>query len=354
MKIRGVRKPFLVAGAVTLMLAVWAAGIYLPMFYESPSDIRYLRTPMGVNMPDGSTYGNTPGNTVQGGRVAYCDGWIYYNNLPASIEFYRIRTDGSDKETLPEGFASQISMHDGWLYCLNMDNALCRMRPDGIGWERLTTFSSGYFNIVDGWMFFTKLDMQSDRPEESIWKMRVDGSELSQLYEGFTGSMVAYDGWLYFSAYGDDAFQDDLYRMELDGTNLQKIHESISSYVVTDAGIFFGDTFGLNEMKHDGGDEHQVHDTRFNRPERLNAWGDGVYFTCESEEGAQSLYRFYIVTSEAALVTEGDCMSFGIVGDQLFICERKPSYTFDYYLADLDGSNARLIDTAVAEGFESI
>ncbi len=96
-----------------------------------------------------------------------------------------------------------------------MDNALCRMRPDGIGWERLTTFSSGYFNIVDGWMFFTKLDMQSDRPEESIWKMRVDGSELSQLYEGFTGSMVAYDGWLYFSAYGDDAFQDDLYRMEL-------------------------------------------------------------------------------------------------------------------------------------------
>ena len=307
---------------------------------------------MGVEMPDGSLYGNVPGNVAHVGTTNAFDGWLYYNSLNEIGKLCRMRFDGSEKATVDDHGALYVSMLDGWVYYINYERRICRSSPDGSVREYLSEFSAFYLNIVDGWLYFTKGEPGVSFLEGGIWKMRPDGSDMEMLHEGFAQNLVAFDGWLYFVAPRSDEGRSEkaLFRLDLEGNSVQQLNESVYTYVVAGDWIFFTSLAeqGLFKMKVDGSAVQKVSDAN---PIDMNAWGDWIYYVDMVDDATRPLYRLDIETSEVSLVSDKNCDSVDVVDDRLLIQEwpgeygmRVIPYDNKRYIADLDGANIRLVE----------
>ena len=317
--------------------------------YEEPA------TPMGITMPDGSVYGNVPGNVVQGGRVNAYNDWIYYDSLPVMLEFYMMRMDGSEKKLLEEKGASCVSMYDGWIYYLSRDHQIYKMRPDGSNRERVSDFYANYLNIVDGWMYFIRNETFGDYVRGSIWKMRTDGAEARMLYEGRYLDVSVYGGWIYFKNITDSEGipEESLCRIDTEGDGYHPVDNDIDTYIPTDEWIFYRSLTqqGLWKVKPDGSEAQKVNEAT---PVRLNAWGEWIYYIDKVDGLTRPLYRLNTTTSEVELVTDKNCYDVYVVADRLLMKEHQGDSDVEIlplngkrYVADLDGSNMQQVDERV-------
>lgn len=350
----GARTTLLTSSAVVLLLAAMAIG--MTACQDSTSATPEAEQPsesMGVEMPDGSVYGNVPGNVANGGWVNAYDDWIYYDSLPELQDFYRMRVDGSEKNLLDDGGATYVSMYEGWIYYISLENHICRMRPNGEGQEQVTTFTAFSLNIVDGWMYFTRNEPGTSFLTGDIWKMRPGGSEMKLLRKDSAEDMVAYGGWLYFNTTrsSEDRSQRPLYRIDFEGNNLQQVSESVHFYAPAGDWIFYRSFSeeGLHKVRLDGSDAQKVNDAN---PLGLNVLGDWVYYADRVDAFIRPLYRVNIETSEQLLVSDKNCTGVAVVGDRILIREVPGEfgiipYDGKRYLADPDGSNVLLVDERV-------
>lgn len=360
--------------AATLSIALFVVIIVVPVFLEeelaisegltasenedsviNSNDLKSERwdLPMGLEMPDGSLYGNVPGNIAHGGRVNTYEDWIYFGKQSELLDLYRMQFDGSEKAMIEDGEASYISMYDGWMFFIDRESRVCRSRPNGEDRERIGDFYAYDLNIVDGWMYFIKSASSSGYLPGEIWKMRPNGSEAKMLRRDPTEKLVAYDGWLFFTdpKDNDDKNKRVFYRMTIKGDGEQRLSEDMRMYVPAGDWIFYRplDEDGLYKMKLDGSEAQKVNGSC---PMDLNAWGDWVYYIDKENAKTRPVYRVNIESSETQLVSDRNCSIIEIVGSRsIFFREWSgewgtsivPEYSKDY-LADFDGSKVRMVD----------
>lgn len=66
--------------------------------------------------------GNRAGNILNGGLVAFSDGWVYYNSAPFSDKnesaLYKAKSDGSEKIKLSEDSPYSLNVLGEWIFFL--------------------------------------------------------------------------------------------------------------------------------------------------------------------------------------------------------------------------------------------
>lgn len=216
--------------------------------------------------------------------------WIYYSNITqdSTDAIYKIKTDGTEKTKLiDDSIMASMSgkgfeLDGEWLYYLskNEEGSLHRVKTDGSHRENI---GEGYiydFDLTDDWIY---INIAEDGPR--LYKMKKDGSERNLIIEENAVLMYASDNYIYFS----DESGDNLKKSNLDGSdvkilNIDNIYllktQNDSVYYITQPKIPEPDN-QLYRAKNDGKDITKLtdDDSFF-----MEIEGDWIYYISMDEE----------------------------------------------------------------------
>ena len=130
--------------------------------------------------------------------------WVYYNNYDADSRLYRIRADGTEKQELTDYDTVGISIKNDWLYCqeYNKDDeynqyfkGIHKMRLDGSEKQLLTDVACDNYiiDVTGNWIYYS-----NDDDGSSLYKMRIDGTEIKKLNNDASRNMQVADEWVYY------------------------------------------------------------------------------------------------------------------------------------------------------------
>jgi hypothetical protein len=192
------------------------------------------------------------------------DDWIYYtqaifNGEKLTADLYKIRVDGSNPTKLSDDIALDLNVVDDWIYYTNESDShrIYKVRTDGSERTQITYDDDVHFNInvVGEWIYSNSMVRA-----ENLIRIRTDSGEPS----GFKGIRYAYDlnyanGWLYYYNRDDN---NSIYKVRIDGSEIIKVNDD-SSWLINIVGdwIYYinsdeGDKF--YRIKTDGSERQKV------------------------------------------------------------------------------------------------
>jgi hypothetical protein len=269
--------------------------------------------------------GNTPGNIANGGIVAQADDWIYYINVNNNWNIWRMKTDGSNMESLNDDISSCINIAEDWIYYINNSNGnVYRMRTDGYGKEKLNDEYTMSICVLNGWIYHTKVEGLGN----GIYRMRVDGSDSEKIngnnIDPREVNITAAGDWVYYSG----ANNDGIYRMKTDGSGIKKLTSDIPRvFTVTDGWIYYFkvNNGGVYRMRTDGSGRKKLrageNDGEF---WNLNVSGDWIYFTYNNDgdpnrdSNVGKIYRIKTDGSEFEKLNDDYAMNINIADDWIY------------------------------------
>lgn len=217
---------------------------------------------------------NTSDNTtklIYGGlkpsQLIVIDNWIYFSedggdSLDKGI--YRVKTDGSNFETLYKGYIDRFTIYKTKIY-LTLDSKLFSL---DIGGDKLNRIEESFeffsdFTICDDYIYIegSHTNKETDKYEYGIVKISIDNKLVKVLPN--TKSSYDYDvkgEYIYFHV-----FHEGIYKMKLDGTERENIilTSNINNLSIFDQYIYFHtyedyediDTYKVWFSKLDGSNE---------------------------------------------------------------------------------------------------
>jgi hypothetical protein len=241
--------------------------------------------------------GNTTGNTLYMGLVAEGGDWIYYSisvqadDAPYGAEWHLTKThvDGGESIvilTYEEGPIRSINIIEDWIY-FNMGYRIYRMRTDGSDLELLRDGRNFNTTVVGDWVYF--LNESSENEEDSILRMRRDGTNEEALVFENVSRFFVHEGWIYYREIG---VRGGIYRIRLDGSEKTKLSDDVSAgniigcFNIYDGWIYYQQSGSINKMRLDG-TEHQVV-VHGDHIYRLNVFGGWIYYSIAPTVGVPS------------------------------------------------------------------
>jgi hypothetical protein len=282
--------------------------------------------------------GNTNGNIVNGGNIAFDGDRIYYSSVSGGWTLHASRPDGRGRVKLCDDYAVYINVVGDTVYYVNNsdEGKVYSIKTDGTGRQKLCDDTATYVNVVGQTIYYSN---SSDGG--SLYRMGIDGSGRSQIVRfsaaniNVVGDTVyycwldpgAYDfGWEICSVmtngrnkkqvgivptpaynlvvaegrvYYTDTYDRTLLSMNLDGSDALRLVGAAVTYinVVGDRLYFaaFGDFTGFYSIDLGGGDRRVVLDAEQSLPGVVWAQGvyaahDRLYFIAYGEGNAAALY----------------------------------------------------------------
>ncbi|MDD6205049.1 MAG: DUF5050 domain-containing protein [Firmicutes bacterium] len=250
-------------------------------------------------VPD--SYQETNGNMRNGGYAAELNGKIYYSEQDDQNRLYRMDADGSNKEKL-----SDSANYSRYIYIQCANDTVYYMHSDGenedvqysivsynpqTGKETVITDDNVlYYAVYNDRIFYNTFDYDTEMGY--LYRINADGTEKTELLESRTpDSMQIKDGMLYLS------FYESLYIMNISG-----------------------------------GDDCEYRYYHYS----LQPYNDSIYFV----DYDMQLYKGDIgKDSDDVAVIMTDVFFFNISDNRLLYVNGEEKI----YIANLDGSNSRLI-----------
>lgn len=232
--------------------------------------------------PDAVSANNGSGNILNGGSVAFYDGWIYYSTVENGYipewKLNKMRPDGSDKQYVGQG-GYNISIVDGWIYFgknIQIDG-IFRMRLDGTELTQLTDQGGcSSITVGDGWIYYT---VSSD--QYKLYRMRVDGSG-RELLTDWCENINLVEDWIYYTGLYDGEDGRGIYRIRTDGTDREKLRDGYAEFLQTDNSNFYfrsGEDNNLYRVSTDWSNaEIVIADYQLGPLNALNVAGNWIYY----------------------------------------------------------------------------
>ena len=190
-----------------------------------------------------NNYGNSSENIINGGEIAYQDGWYYYNNGKG---IYKSKEDGTKRTQLTQEDGKSLNVIDEWIY-FSTDDGIRKIKTDGteytfmspIGDELivieqqklLNGWAPTQINVDKNYIYYTFNGYDSD-DENGIYRINKDGTENTLLYAPEDLSymtdiepIVLRDEWIYFyKEFKDNTGPRSLCRVKNDGSKTEIIY----------------------------------------------------------------------------------------------------------------------------------
>lgn len=258
--------------------------------------------------------GNTVGNIINEGIVAYEDGWIYYSNIQDEGKLYKKQSDGSNVTLLSNKPAIYINVVDNWVYYSTgysrPGGAIYKITIDGNEETQLNRHNSSYVQVVDDWIYYTHFLPKEGNEHFYLYKMRTDGSDPSMIVDAGRNLNVV-DGWAYYSS------TNGIHKVRIDGSDQTKLVSDIEAdYLnVADDWIYFTHPGGnVYKVKTDGTNLTQLNEdiSLF-----LNLDNDWVYFANALDNW--SIYRVRTDGSDCELINDESAIrGIFVAGERIY------------------------------------
>lgn len=311
------------------------------------------------DLSTGEKWGNSNGNLVNGGMIAYQDKDLYFS---FDGILYKSQLDGSEVEKIYEtggknGYISKLNVIDdkivfygdnresGGLYRIKNSggskierlisepttgiyknvyvigdyiyydsNYILKLDGNGSDKEQISQIKvdSSTLNIDDGYIYYCEQDVINE--EYNIFKMKVDGSDNQKIYNRNVYDMLVYDGWIYYQDNHIGKHYKSLYKIKVDGTEKQLIlDKNIGGYNIKDEWIYYiskEDKHSLYKMKTDGSENQKIdlNVSEIDENYGLYIVEDWLYFV-----GDDNLQRIKLSGSKQEIIFERN--SDGIIKD---------------------------------------
>jgi Ethanolamine utilization protein EutJ (predicted chaperonin) len=292
--------------------------------------------------------GNTTGNTINEGRVAYADGWIFFtDSLDSTMRKGRIRKIKTGElsvgivtvtnNSLQRG--NYLNIIDNWIYYSNDCSRLSRITINGTNYQCLDSDNiCENMNIVDDLIYYSN--------SHNIFRCRLDGSMRTNLLKVTTNAiedMNVSNGFIYYTY---DIISRRIHKRSIDGTKKQVLNDDKSFHInVINEWIYYINADDNNTIYRIGTDGSKR--TKFsNRTAvHLNVTEDWIYFI---DRSSKYLYKMRIDGSNVIQLNWDTSNQINIADGWIYyvhICKEHFFKTSEYeiYRIRTDGSNRQLM-----------
>ncbi len=171
-----------------------------------------------------NTIGNSNSNSCDYARVAGQGDWVYF--VGSDFRLNKMRSDGSDKETLLPDHVLNLNVVGEWIYFVNMsdNDKLYKVKIDGTQKTKLTDFGVDKIHVVGDWIYYQKGFFES-----AIYKIKTDGTQNTRITADKCSYINVEGDWIYYTA-GSDFYA---YRIKTDGTQKSQLHPYFRGYHLT-------------------------------------------------------------------------------------------------------------------------
>ncbi|HHW41023.1 MAG TPA: DUF5050 domain-containing protein [Syntrophomonadaceae bacterium] len=263
-------------------------------------------------------YGNTCVNISNYGYAAESDGWIYFVNT--DYKLYKMRSDGSHIIKLSDDKVQSINAANGYVYYTKRSGILhpvYRMRTDGTGKEKTSISNrSGRFLVVGDWILY--------QDGESFYAAKIDGTQKGKLIAKISSNWIVDGEYLYNCSVTDG----NLYRISLLTGEKTMISSDVyaTDMIISEGYLYFlkhmdyGDDTKLYRIPVGGGDVEEVISSGTSIY-YFQISGNTIYYSTSG-----SIVKINISDSNWELVTKTgrDIADLNMAGDWFF-------YNYRYY-----------------------
>lgn len=145
-------------------------------------------------------------------NLLYYKDRLYFINKADQKRIYSMDTNGQNRVVVALETASFMDYYGGLLYYSTSDG-IYQAKPDGSGTEKICDMPANYFNIVDGKIYFSYLDVLETGKDQGFYRVDVDGRNLEKLTDMTAIGINRAGKYLYFRSVYDDF---DLYRLNME------------------------------------------------------------------------------------------------------------------------------------------
>lgn len=252
------------------------------------------------------------------GELAISNGWVYFRG---SLGLCRMKTDGSNKQSIVKGNPLRIEVKDDWIYYCDDNTALYRIKIDGSNKQILYEGDVGDFIIDQDWIYCCS------GFDSEVFRIKIDGSNKQKITSWLSSNLTIAENWLYL---------DDLYRIKKDGTDLQEIDTSTThdNIKIIDDWIFYS-SHSLGCIKTDGSQNRQICEDDTYQFVIMDDW---IYYSNISDDN--KIYRIKTNGTERQLFLDEAVNDLWTDGDWIFYTT---SVVGDLLRIKADGSHEQFI-----------
>lgn len=155
-------------------------------------------------------YGNSSANIINGGEIAFQDGWYYYNNGKG---IYKSKEDGTKREQVTLEDGGSLNVVGEWIYFIT-HGGIRKIKTDGTEYTFVSSIGGDGLIVAGEWIYFYDID-------DGLYKVKTDGTEQQKLVSGWAPTQMNIDeNYIYYSFTGyNDISDDGIYRIKKDGTD---------------------------------------------------------------------------------------------------------------------------------------
>lgn len=238
--------------------------------------------------------GNTSGNIINNGLIAYQKGYIYFSNTSDKNKLYRMKEDGSDRKKLSDDSCSFINVIEEWVYYRNADDGgkIYKIKTDGTIRTCLNDDDSNFITAAGDFIYYC-----NSSNGNQITRIKNDGSGKKIICKDSAEFLNISNGWVYYSNASENY---SLYKVTMDGEKRTLISKDMCYFLnVSGDWVYYSNyskEFKLCKIKINGRGKTVIDSTASHS---INVFGDWIYYTSiNNEYGESGLYK---------IKTDGTC-----------------------------------------------
>lgn len=208
--------------------------------------------------------------------------WLYFVNWEGGDKLYKLKTDGTDLVNISDDAKGlYINLDNDWVY-ISLQG-ITRLKKDGSYKEVILSNNAEHILVHEGWIYYNQTASDDSLMENSLYKIRIDGTGRTKLNDAKTGHYVIDEDWLYFNVWTPGGGHvTEFFKMKTNGDEPQQLSKDHVMYVgIHDNLIYYSnssDGHKLYRMKTNGEDNIKLNDER---TLHINIMGNFIYFVGE-------------------------------------------------------------------------
>lgn len=314
------------------------------------------------------------GNIMNGQFYFATDDYIFYSAYDTNEEahIFRTKKDGSDLQTIFNGFGWSLVVIDDWLYFSGNQGKeidgtynMFRVNLDGSNFERINSTYCYNMFLYGTHLYYMKKNTDYSSTF-SICRSSLDGTNEETLFQYGNQPVIYADRLYYYDGSGN------MMRTDPDGSNAEVlITADVKYYVISNEKLIYLDfSNNIKICELDGSENKTIREVKNDTVYSLNAYGDRIFFI-EYNSGnfdyTKSGWDYTVKSMKFDGSAESEIFSscsygfyINIVGNQLMLLDyiagkKEPASTYsvkmDVYInsMELDGNNRYVLNRQAAQ-----